>query len=254
MIDLQLNGPIAVIILCRGPVNGLNAAWVERFDAVLDEVRRADAAVVIIRSNQRVFCAGADLRYFSEAFSSAAGRDELHRFVAALQKSYATLEAMPQVSIAEIGGPAMGGGLELALACDFRLLSDAATVGLPEVRIGLIPGAGGTQRLSRNCGTAVARRMILSAQQASAKEALRWGVVDWLAPAAEIHAEALRHAARFASLSKEAIGAAKACLAAFHDHRRDGYAEEIGATRVLLDSEPTQERVRRFLGKTLPSV
>lgn len=250
MIELCFEDGVAVATMRRGPVNGLNADWVKRFDAILDEVHASDAAVFLVRSDLPIFCAGADLHYFSTRFESEAGREELNRFIADMQAVLARLESSPQVSIAEVGGAAMGGGLELALACDFRLLASSASVGLPEVRIGLIPGAGGTQRLSRVAGSTIARRLILSGGAFGAAEALQSHIVDWVAPEKDIHQEALRHAARFASLSPDALAAAKTCLRAAYDARIDGFAAELSALQVLLENESTHERIRGFLRKS----
>lgn len=247
MIDFQRDKTKVVVTLSRGPVNGLNASWLRRFNEVLNEIEAVQATTVIVRSDQRVFCAGADLRYFSERFESEAGRRELVAFVTELQAALARLEALPCVTLAEIGGPAMGGGLELALACDFRLLSDSALIGLPEVGIGLIPGAGGTQRLTRIAGSGAARRMILSGRPVDAEAALRTGIADWIVADAQLRDESLRIVSRFELLSAEAIAAAKVCLRAALDPRANGFAEELTATAKLLDSGSTQQRIRAFL-------
>ena len=163
-VSLSIEGGVATATLCRPPVNAINEAWVDRLNEVLDEVAQAgQVGVLRIRSSGRVFCAGADLALMRSIFDSAAGRERMIVLTRRMQEVFARLEALPQVTLAEIGGAAMGGGFELALACDLRIVSDAARIGLPEARLGLLPAAGGTQRMTRICGEAVARRLILGA-------------------------------------------------------------------------------------------
>ncbi len=100
----------------------------------------------------------------AQSLTSEAGRLQMVELAAKMQRVFAQLEAMPMVTVAQIEGAALGGGFELALACDLRVVADTARIGLPEAGLGLLPGAGGTQRLTRLCGDAVARRMILSAE------------------------------------------------------------------------------------------
>src|SRR5207342_2828775 len=138
--------------------------------------------VLHLRSAQKVFCAGADLREVRERIDAADGPDRMYAYVAGIQRLYSRIERLSQVTIAEIGGAAMGGGLELALACDLRIAAAEAKLGLPEARLGLIPGAGGTQRLTRLCGPALAARLILGAEIIDGAAAERLGAVHWTAP------------------------------------------------------------------------
>ena len=159
MLALTLADAVATLTLSRPPVNAINREWVERFEQRLDELAaRSDWKVLHLRSDQKVFSAGADLNEMRESFHAAGGSDRMYSYVAGIQRLYARIERLPQLTLAEIGGAAMGGGLELALACDLRIAAAEAKLGLPEIRLGLIPGAGGTQRLTRLCGPAVAAR------------------------------------------------------------------------------------------------
>lgn len=248
MIELEIQGGVATATLNRPQVNALNPDWVERFGQVLDAVETAgDVRVVRLRSALAVFCAGADLAFMAEHFDRPEGRLRIMAFVRALQGVLSRLEALTAVSIAQIDGPAMGGGFELALACDFRMLSGSARVGFPEARLGLLPGAGGTQRLSRIAGTAVARRMILTAKSETADQALRLGICDWVVPPAEIESQSTALATRIASFPGNALAASKRCLAAALDPGTDGFELELEQTSALLPSQTTQERVRAFL-------
>jgi enoyl-CoA hydratase/carnithine racemase len=139
----------------------------------------------------------------------------------------------------------MGGGLELALACDFRIASAAAKLGLPEARLGLLPGAGGTQRLARLCGAAIAKRLVLGAQAVDGEEAARLGVVQWAVPPAALAARAIELARDLAALPADALAAGKRCIAAAGGE--EGYELELEATGALLASAETQARVRAFL-------
>ena len=159
------------------------------FDAKLDELARGPRLTVLhIRSEQKVFCAGADLKEMRARMDMADGADRMYAYVASIQRLYFRIEALPQVVLAEIGGAAMGGGFELALACDLRIAANEAKVGLPEARLGLIPGAGGTQRLTRLCGPALANGLILGAEVLDGAAAAALGVVHWSAPRAELPA------------------------------------------------------------------
>lgn len=242
MIGLAIADGIAVATLSRPPVNAIDEAWVARLREVIDAAR--GCAVLLIRSDRKAFCAGADLALMRARFDTADGREKMVALAREMQGAYAMLEAAPLVSIAEIGGAAMGGGLELALACDFRIASAAATLGLPEARLGLLPGAGGTQRLTRICGEASAKRLILGAESVDGTEAARLGVVQWALPPGELAAKAIHLARDLASFPAGALAACKRCIAA-----ADGYELELEATGTLLAGAGTQARVRAFLDK-----
>ncbi|TAN58315.1 MAG: enoyl-CoA hydratase/isomerase family protein, partial [Magnetospirillum sp.] len=169
-------------------------------------------------------------------------------FVRDLQNVLRRIETLGVATIAEVGGAAMGGGLELALACDFRVAANEAKLALPEVNLGLIPGAGGTQRLTNLCGPSVAKRMILGAEILDGAAAHGLGVVHWAVPRAELAAFAQSLALRIGALPRAAVAASKSCIAAAADPARDGYEEELSATRDLLLHEPeTRARVEAFL-------
>jgi enoyl-CoA hydratase len=136
MIDLNIDGSIATISLCRPPVNAINDAWVARFDEVLDDIAAAeDVAVVWLRSTQKVFCAGADLAMMRNILASAEGRARMIAMTRRMQEVFERIETLPKTTLAEIGGPALGGGFELALSCDLRIVADGARVGLPEAAL-----------------------------------------------------------------------------------------------------------------------
>ena len=242
MIKLEREGPLAVATLSRPPVNAIDEEWLARLEEIFGELQ--GATVLLLRSSEKAFCAGADLDLMRSRFDSVEGRARMVAFVREIQGVFARLERLPQVTLAEIGASALGGGLELALACDLRIASEDARLGLPEPRLGLIPGAGGTQRLPRVVGVAVAKRLILGAEVITGAQAASLGVVHWAVPAAELAARASSIARDIASLPAAALAEAKACIGA-----QNGYERELEATATLLAQDETQRRVRAFLEK-----
>lgn len=250
MISLSIEGAVAVATLCRPPVNAINEDWVARLDEVLGEVARAEEVGVLwIRSSERVFCAGADLALMHSIFDSAAGRERMIALTRRMQEVFARLESLPKVTLAEIGGAAMGGGFELALACDLRVVADTARIGLPEAQLGLLPAAGGTQRMTRICGEAVARRLILGAELVAGTDAVALGLAQWSAPAAEIEAKARALAGRAAELPPATLAACKHCINVGVGGSEDGLEAELAGSAMLLAAPETQRRVARFLEK-----
>ncbi len=249
---MTVSQAVATLTLNRAPVNAISEEWIARFNQMLDTLAaRSDWRVLHLRSDQKVFCAGADLNEVWDRMAAADGPDRMYSYVAALQRLYARVEKLPQVTLAEIGGAAMGGGLELALACDLRICATEAKLGLPEVQLGLLPGAGGTQRLTRLCGRPVASRLILGAERIDGAAAHALGIVHWAKPRAEVAASAVEIAWRIATLPAAALAASKLCIAAACEPGRTGYSEELEATRLLLTNSETRERVEAFLAGKL---
>ena len=249
-IALVLEGPLAVATLSRAPVNAIDEAWLARLDEALAAVERAEGvAALLVRSSERIFSAGADLELMRSRFDTPEGRARMVAFVREIQRVYARFEELPQVTIAEIGGAAMGGGFELALACDLRIAAQDATLGLPEARLGLVPGAGGTQRLTRIAGEATAKRLILGAEVLTGAQAAALGLVHWAVPATELAARARALASAITALPAAAVAACKRCIGAALEPGANGYAMEVASTAALLESAVTQDRVRKFLEK-----
>jgi enoyl-CoA hydratase len=250
MITLAIDGALATCTLSRAPVNAIDEAWLARLSQVLDEVERAPGVgVLLVRSTERAFCAGADLALMRTRMASPEGRVRFVAFVREIQRVYARLEGLPQVTLAEIGTNALGGGLELALCCDLRIAAEGARVGLPETGLGLLPGAGGTQRLTRIAGEATAKRLILGAEVVSGMEALALGIVHWAVPASDLAERVRTIARRIASIPAAALAEAKRCIDAAVARETPGYELELEATARLLGQDETQRRVRAFLEK-----
>jgi len=252
MLTVSIADRIATLTLSRPPVNAINQEWVRLFGTTLDNLSAKTSWTVLhLRSDQAVFCAGADLQQMRDQIDTAGGPDHICGHAADMQRLYRRIEALPQVTLAEIGGAAMGGGLELALACDLRIAGNDVKLGLPEARLGLIPGAGGTQRLTRLCGRSVAARLILGAEIVTGAVARDLGVVHWAVPHSELAAAASAIAARVAALPADALAWSKACIAVAGEPGEHGYAEELEATRALFASTETRQRVQAFFAGAL---
>jgi enoyl-CoA hydratase/carnithine racemase len=248
MIDVEVSARIATLTLQRPPVNAISKEWIALFERTLDALEgRVDWHVLHLRSSQKVFCAGADLSEVGARLQAADGAEQTLVFVTALQRLYARIEALPRVTLAEIGGAALGGGLELALACDLRVVALEAKVGLPEARLGLLPGAGGTQRLTRLCGAGVAARLILGTEVVDGATAVTLGLAQWAVAREELAARARAIAEGIAAQPAAALAACKHCIAAAGQPGPAGYLAEVEHTRRLVTQAETRQRVEAFL-------
>lgn len=250
MLHLEFTGTHAVLTLARPPANAINAEWLTRFHEALDAVQaRPDTAVLHLRSAQRHFCAGADLQLMSASIGSAEGVDAMLGVAAGMQQAFDRLAALAPVTLAEIGGAALGGGFELALSCDLRIVADDATVGLPEAGLGLLPGAGGTQRMANLCGAAVAKRLILGAETLRGTEAAALGLAQWSVASDQLAQFAHAKVEALAALPAAALTACKRCIDLASPPQPAGYLKELLETRRLYASEPTRALVHQFINK-----
>ena len=232
----------------RPPVNAINREWIVALEEILDEIgRRGDVSVLHLRSAQPHFSAGADLKLMRACFSSEAGLDDMVETVRRMQRLFDRIEALPQVTLAQINGSAFGGGLELALACDLRVCTHEARLGLPEAELGLLPGAGGTQRLTRLCGPGQARKIILTSALLSGREALEAGLVQWAVPTAQIADFTESLVVRMARSSASALAACKRCLTIADGSSSPGMQVELLETYRLFHDADTHRRVSNFL-------
>ena len=196
---------VAVIRLNRPKVNALCAALLVELREVAEGLHADPPGAVVLTGGERIFAAGADIAEFQGPHEAAViGRTFL--------EATAALESIPRMVIAAVAGFALGGGCELALACDLRIAADNATFGQPEILLGIIPGGGGTQRLTRLVGPAQAKRIVLSGVQVKAAEALAIGLVDEVVPAPELHERAFALAAEYARGAVVAQGIAKQAI------------------------------------------
>jgi enoyl-CoA hydratase len=251
LVALEL-GPVAHLELVNPPLNLVTAALIEEMRAALATLAAAPAgevrAVVVSGRGERAFCAGSHVGEF-EGQRGPAGRDRLR----AEQLAWNELALLPMPTIAAVEGAALGGGLELALACDLRVASSRATLGLPEVRLAVIPGGGGTQRLPRIVGPARAKDLVLTGRVIPADEAERIGLVNRVAPPGEARAAADAMANEIAARGPLAVREAKRLLDAAHDLDIDaGLAAELDASVRIFSTEDMLEGAHAFFAKRDP--
>ncbi|MFR9729655.1 enoyl-CoA hydratase/isomerase family protein [Saccharopolyspora sp. MS10] len=208
-IRLEVEGAIGTIRLDRPPMNALNRQIEQELKAAATEAaQHPEVRAVIVYGGEKVFAAGADIKEMADQSYSDMAVKEQDGLTAAMS----AVAAIPKPTVAAITGYALGGGFELALSCDRRIVSDAAKVGQPEVLLGVIPGAGGTQRLARLIGPSKAKDIIYTGRFVKAAEALELGMVDEVVPAEDVYAAAKRWAEQFANGPARALAAAKAAI------------------------------------------
>jgi enoyl-CoA hydratase len=230
--------------------NALNTAVRREIVDALDQLRADDRArvVIITGAGDKAFVAGADIAEFAER-TPLQQRDAMQG-----RRVFDEVAAYPKPTIAMINGFALGGGCELALACDIRVAARSARFGQPEVRLGLIPGGGGTQRLPRLIGTGRALRLILTGDLVDAEEAYRIGLVDVLADEDELHARTMELARSMAAHSPVALRLAKnAVAAALETPLAAGLALERELFITAFASDDRREGVSAFLEKRSPT-
>lgn len=226
----------------RPPANAFDRRLLEEFEEVLADLSTDNGVkLVIIKGNARFFSAGADIGMLAQSTSAS----DMALFAARMQTTFRRLAMGPFVSIAAVEGTATGGGLELALSCDLRVFGANARCGLPEIKLGLIPAAGGTQKLSEICGRSIAARLILTGELIGADEAFRIGVAQYLCPAEAFDETIERLALQVSALPSAALAANKRCLAL--SRGADGYLEEILGTEVLHKDCDTRTLIANFV-------
>ena len=244
-------GEIALLTINRPKaLNALNRQVVENLARVLREVRHDDAIRVLIvtGAGDRAFVAGADIAAMAE-MSAIEGLE----FSRLGHRVMQTLEDLPVPVIAAVNGFALGGGLELAMACDLIVASEKARFGQPEINLALIPGFGGTQRLPHRIGHARARELIMTGDMIEAKTALEWGLVNKVVAGEQLLTEARNLAAKLASKSGIAIRQAKAALRAASTMEEDaGLRFEQSAFGLAFSSDDRVEGTNAFVEKRDP--
>jgi enoyl-CoA hydratase len=247
VVECKLEGGIATITIDNPPMNPLNKDAIDglrdSFNLLLKEndVR----AVILTGAGDKAFVAGADIKEFPTWTTDAA-----EEAGAKGQRVFSRIENFPAPVIAAINGFAFGGGLELALSCDIRLASENALLGLPEVSLGIIPGYGGTQRLSRTINAGDAKKMIYSAEAVKADKALSLGLVQEVVPLDRLMERAQKLAKKIASNAPIAVrGAKRAVNSERNLSIAQGLAVELSVTRETFDTEDKKEGVDAFVNK-----
>lgn len=212
-ITLDITDGVATIGLQRPPMNALNRQMQNEIrEAAVEITGRRDVGSVIVHGGDKVFAAGADIKEMSDM-----SYQDMLRASSDLQDCFNAVSRIPQPTIAAITGYALGGGCELTLCCDLRIAADTAKLGQPEILLGIIPGAGGTQRLPRLIGVSRAKDLILTGRHVTAEEALGMGLVNRVVPAEETYTAALDLARKLAAGPALALRAAKEAV----DHGMD---------------------------------
>jgi len=242
-------GAVGVITLDRPPVNAISSELVADLDSALEQAEGPEVRAVVVTGDPH-FAAGADIKAFKATLD--AGNDPA-AVAKDLSRVLTRLEHLTKPVIAAVRGFAMGGGMEMALACDFRFLADDARCGQPEIALGIFPGAGGTQRLPRLIGLGPARRLIYTGRHVDAEEAKAVGIADEVHPAEEVLEAALAAAARYATGPTTALGLAKQAINEGVGRPMDeALGIESAAFRQVFATSDAAEGVAAFLEKRDP--
>src|SRR5580704_7335184 len=233
-------GDVALIRLDRPKANALSAAVLAELHAVALSLQRDPPGAVVLWGGRRIFAAGADIVELGDSGAGAVG--------ASFAEALGALASVPRATIAAVNGYALGGGLELALACDFRVGATDARLGLPEILLGVIPGGGGTQRLPRLIGPSRAKELMLSGRQIRAEEALAIGLVNRTVEPDGVLEAALAWAAELAAGPLVAQGLAKAAVdAGLQRPLPDVLALELEAFDAVFETEDARTGLRSFV-------
>jgi enoyl-CoA hydratase len=244
-IEVEAHGRVALVRLNRPQaLNALNALLIDELDCALAGFEKDEnVGCVVFTGSEKAFAAGADIK-------EMAGKSFADAFLGDFIGRWDTVARFRKPTIAAVAGFALGGGCELAMMCDFIIAADTAQFGQPEIKLGVIPGAGGTQRLTRAIGKAKAMDMILTGRMMGAEEAERAGLVSRIVPAADLVAEALKAGAAIAAMSLPAALMAKdAVNAAFETTLTEGVRFERRIFYSLFATEDQKEGMAAFVEK-----
>jgi enoyl-CoA hydratase/carnithine racemase len=250
LVTLQVQDGVSTIRLDRPPMNAIDRRVTSELrEAAAEAGERDDVGAVVVWGGEKVFAAGADVKMMAGLTPA-----QVKPVIASMQDVFNAMEEIPKVVVAAINGYALGGGCELAMCADFRFAAVDARLGQPEILLGIIPGAGGTQRLPRLVGPSRAKELVYSGRQVDADEALRIGLVDAVFQAGEVYAEAVAAARRYARGPSEALRAAKAAIDwGSRTDLRTGLVLEREAFAALFASPDQREGIRAFLEKRQPT-
>jgi enoyl-CoA hydratase/carnithine racemase len=248
-VSLRVADSVIEISLNRPPANALGLPIIDGLNIGLDAADALPAKVVVVSSAlSGFFAAGADIKHMSSVDAASFGA-----YGDALRAAIERLAAHPAVSVAAIDGLALGGGLELAMACSLRVAGSSARLGLPEVKLGLIPGAGGTQRLPRLVGRGRALDIMLTGREVDAEEALRIGLVERLVPAGTASAAARELAHELCAASSPAQRAVVRTVdAAYERPLTEGLRYEVEQVQEVFERGEAMEGLRAFIDKRSP--
>ncbi|MCG7204989.1 enoyl-CoA hydratase/isomerase family protein [Streptomyces arenae] len=243
-VTLEVSEGVGTLRLDRPPMNALDVATQDRIKELAEEAgRREDVRAVVVYGGEKVFAAGADIKEMQNMDHAA-----MVLRARGLQDSFTAVARIPKPVVAAVTGYALGGGCELALCADYRIAADNAKLGQPEILLGLIPGAGGTQRLPRLVGPSKAKDLIFTGRMVKADEALAIGLVDRVVPAADVYSEAHAWAARLARGPAIALRAAKEAVdTGVETDLETGLAVERNWFAGLFATEDRERGMRSFV-------
>ena len=250
-VKISMDERVATLTIDHAPVNALNQGTVEDLNAAVDEVLANPEvkAIVLTGAGQIAFVAGADIT----EFSMLADASQAQAVSQSVQALYSKIENAPKPFIAAINGVALGGGLELAMACHLRIIGDRAKVGQPEINLGIIPGWGGTQRLPRLVGASKAIELILTGDSITAQEAFRLNLVNKVVPGGEVLKTARDLAKKISQKGGVAVAAAlHAVVTGLQQPLEAGLALEAAGFGQVAVSEDGREGAAAFLAKRQP--
>jgi enoyl-CoA hydratase len=249
-VKLEISDGIGTIRLDRPPMNPLNTQVQEELREAANSAAGSDVVkAIVVYGGEKVFAAGADITEFTtQTYQDMAVR------AGALSGAFDAVARIPKPVVAAITGYALGGGCELALACDWRVVADDAKLGQPEIKLGLIPGAGGTQRLARLVGPARAKDLIFSGRMVDAEEALRIGLADRVVPAGDVYRTAIDLVRPFVTGPALALRAAKQAIdAGLSMDLASGLALESQLFASLFATDDRIEGTTAFVAKRKPT-
>lgn len=240
----RLDNDVAVISLDNGKVNSLSTELLRQLREVLESLSGDLPGAIVITGSDRMFAAGADI----DELGALGGASDVAHVADSFRTTLDTLAAIPRVTVAAISGYALGGGCELALACDLRVAGETARLGLPEILLGIIPGGGGTQRLARLIGPARAKDLIFTGRHVPAGEALEIGLVDQVVPPGKVLDRAIEKASELALGAVAAQGLAKRAIDQGLDGTlSDGLDLEKELFMEVFDTEDSRTGILSFL-------
>ncbi|MBM7648883.1 enoyl-CoA hydratase [Bacillus ectoiniformans] len=249
-ISWEKSDRVGEITIQRPPANALSSVLIEEIDAALNKIEAdQDIRVVLISGEGRFFSAGADIK----EFTSIETGEEFSELAARGQRVFERVENFSKPVIAAIHGAALGGGLELAMSCHIRLVTEKAKLGLPELSLGLVPGFAGSQRLPRYVGMPKAAEMLLTSEPISGTEAVQWGLANHAYSEDELMPKAREMAAKIAQKSPVSIKAAIELLNyTKHAQYHEGVAKEAKLFGTVFVSEDAKEGIQAFIEKRKP--
>ena len=252
-VNTEHEGAVALVTIDNPPLNALSAGLLQELEAEVDRLDGDEAtrAIILRGSGDRAFVAGADIKEFPALREAGGGEGGAARGLHALGHR---MDASRTPFVAAIRGYCLGGGLELAMCCDVRICADDAQLGQPEIKLGLIPGGGGTQRLPRLVGTGRANLLNLGGEFIDAETAYAWGLVEQVVPSDELISAATAVAASFAARSPHAVAVIRELARTTRDlSLEEGLRREADGFRRCLVSEDGREGVTAFVEKREPT-